>query len=139
MTPNVHNFFLQKTDEELFAEEIKRVMREGYKDLEDERKKLQAQASKVKLENMYNNSKSVPINNNSKIKLRWNAMSEWKQTDNNTYTAKSLRMIFSKYGDVKEVVLSVSSTPRKGSSSINTKHLNIHCLIIVKKIECKKY
>ena len=126
MTPNVHNFFLQKTDEELFAEEIKRVMREGYKDLEDERKKLQAQTSKVKLENMYNNSKSVPINNNSKIKLRWNALSEWKQTDNNTYTAKSLRMIFSKYGDVKEVVLSVSSTPRKGSSSINTKHLNIH-------------
>ena len=118
--------FLQKTDEELFAEEIKRVMREGYKDLEDERKKLQAQTSKVKLENMYNNSKSVPINNNSKIKLRWNALSEWKQTDNNTYTAKSLRMIFSKYGDVKEVVLSVSSTPRKGSSSINTKHLNIH-------------
>ena len=111
--------FLQKTDEELFAEEIKRVMREGYKDLENERKKLQAPTSKVKLENMYNNSKSVPINNNSKIKLRWNAMSEWKQTDNNTYTAKSLRMIFSKYGDVKEVVLSVSSTPRKGSQFIN--------------------
>ena len=90
-------------------------MKEGYIELEEERKKVQNLIEKNKI--LAENQKSTTIQNinyNTKIKVSWKANSEWRPHDNNVYSPQSLRMIFSKYGDVKEVVLSGSWTPRKG-------------------------
>ena len=93
-------------------------MKKGYIELEEERKKVQKQIEKNKI--FAENQKSTTIQdiNNTKIKASWKANSEWRPYDNNVYSPQSLRMIFSKYGDVKEVVFSESWTPRKGIHNV---------------------
>ena len=93
-------------------------MKEGYIELEEERRKVQNQIEKSKL--LVENQKSTTVqnNHNTKIKVSWKANSGWRPHDDNIYSPQSLRMIFSKYGDVKEVVLSESWTPRKGIHNV---------------------
>jgi len=122
-----------KSEEEVFTTEIERLMKEGYIELEEERKKIQNEIEKNKI--LAENKKSTTIQNinNTKIKVSWKTDSEWRPHDNNVYSPQSLRMIFSKYGDVKEVVLSESRTPRKGSALIE---MNLgHCAEMAVKME----
>ena len=89
-------------------------MKEGLKELEEEQKTIQDQFNKVRKGLSNSSSSSVPAVGHNKIKIRWQASSDWHQTDFNVYTAKSLRRISNEYGDVNAVVLSESSTARKG-------------------------
>ena len=77
-------------------------------------KTIQDQFNKVRKSLSNSSSSSEPAVGHTKIKIRWQASSDWHQTDFNVYTAKSLRRIFNEYGDVNAVVLSESSTARKG-------------------------
>ena len=109
---------LQRSEEEIFTIEIERLMKEGYIELEEERKKVKNQIEKNKI--LAENQPSTTIRNidNTKIKVSWKAHPDWRPRDDNVYSPQSLRMIFSKYGDVKEVVFSESWTPRKGIHNV---------------------
>lgn len=114
-----NKLFAKKTEEEKFEAEIERVMREGRRELEEEQERIRILIEKEKEESkLYNQGTKIHVENPARIKVRWKATSDSSHLKDNLYTRDSLFSIFSKYGDVNVVVVSESSTPKKGSALI---------------------
>ena len=107
---------MQKSDEDKLAAEIERVRKEGRKELEAEQERVRILLAKEKEQMKVNNGgfKHSVGEEPTKIKVRWKAGVEWKESERTLYTAESLKTIFSKYGDVNVVVVSGASNARKG-------------------------
>ena len=88
-------------------------MKEGRKELEEEQERIQNLIAKEKEQSKCEKSRQQ-AGGPTKIKVRWKSSTEWGEAERQVSTSGSLRTIFSKYGDVNEVVLSKASTTRKG-------------------------
>ena len=112
--------FSKKTEEEKLAAEIERVMKEGRRELEEEQERIRILIEKEKEESK-SNTQSANSNvqeNQARIKVRWKALTDSCDSKDNLYTSDTLHSIFSKYGDVNVVVVSESSSHKKGSALI---------------------
>ena len=107
-----------KTDEEKLAEEIERLRRRGNAMLEEEQERIREEIEKEKKSRIDSNVSSssqtgtTMPSGGTKLKVRWKNDSEGR------YSSESLRKIFSKYGDVAEVVVMDGSGGKKGSGIV---------------------
>ena len=93
-----------KSDEERLADEIERLRRRGNAMLEEEQQRIRDEIEKEKESRRDSNlspdaSASTLPKGGTKLKVRW------KNDADGRYVKESLRKIFSKYGDVAEVVV----------------------------------
>jgi len=112
--------FSKKTEEEQLAAEIERVMKEGRRELEEEQERVRILIEREK-EGAKLNSHGDKLHTEehpARIKVRWKVSSDSSESKDNLYTRDSLYSIFSKYGDVNVVVVSESSSHKKGSALI---------------------
>ena len=112
--------FSKKTEEEKLAAEIERVMKEGRRELEEEQERVRILIEREK-EGAKLNSHGDKIHTEerpARIKVRWKVSTDSGESKDNLYTRDSLYSIFSKYGDVNVVVVSESSSHKKGSALI---------------------
>jgi len=108
-----------KSDEEKLAEEIERLRRRGNAMLEEEQERIRDEIEKEKKSRRDANvsssgtgSAQAQPSGGTKLKVRW------KNDTDGRYGSESLRKIFSKYGDVAEVVVMDGSGGKKGSGLI---------------------
>ena len=106
-----------KSDEEKLAEEIERLRRRGNAMLEEEQERIRDEIEKEKKTRRdasisSSESGSTLPSGGTKLKVRW------KNDSDGRYGSESLRKIFSKYGDVAEVVVMDGSGGKKGSGLV---------------------
>merc|ERR1712037_81542 len=106
-----------KSDEERLAEEIERLRRRGNAMLEEEQERIRDEIEKEKKsrKDTFLSSLgpgSTQPSGGTKLKVRW------KNESDGRYGAESLRKIFSKYGDVAEVVVMDGCGGKKGSGLV---------------------
>ena len=106
-----------KSDEEKLAEEIERLRRRGNAMLEEEQERIRDEIEREKKSRVGSNissaaSGSTLQSGGTRLKVRW------KNDMDGRYGSESLRKIFSKYGDVAEVVVMDGSGGKKGSGLV---------------------
>ena len=106
-----------KSDEERLAEEIARLRRRGNAMLEEEQQRIRDEIEREKRARRDSNlsdaaSASTLPKGGTKLKVRW------KNDPDGRYVKESLRKIFSKYGDVAEVVVMDGGGGTKGSGLV---------------------
>ena len=89
-------------------------MKEWRKDLEEEQERIYNLIAQEKEQEKNNAASCNQAGGPTRIKVRWKSTNDSKESDTQIYTSESLRMMFSKYGNVNVVVVSYSSTARKG-------------------------
>ena len=108
------SYYDQKTEEQRLAAEIERLRKEGRRQLEEEQERVRILLAKEKEAARMTNGRPSNSEIPTKIKVRWKASATWDESEGNLYNVESLKVIFSKYGDVNVVVVAGSSNARKG-------------------------